>query len=256
VSAVPALEVDTVTKRFGGLLAVDRVSLSAEPNAITTLIGPNGAGKTTLFNVISGFDRLDRGRVHFEGRRIDRLKPWKVARLGMVRSFQTPTGFPKLTVWENLMVGGATPGAESLLSAFAGGRAWRGAENEVRERARQVLTDLDIWKRRDTLLEDLTAGETKLVDFARQLMARPRMLLLDEPASGVDPGHIRRLSQLIRHLKESGLALFVIDHNLSFIMGIADFVYVLADGQVIASGPPEAVSRDPVVIETYLGKVA
>jgi len=253
---VATLGIDRVTKRFGGLVAVDDVSLTASSGSITALIGPNGAGKTTLFNVITGFERAERGSIVFEGQRIARPSPWRMARLGMVRTFQTPVGFPKLSVWENLLVGGCRAGSESLVAALAGPRVWRRDVRGRAEEAERLLAELDLWGARDSLLEDLSAGETKLVEFARQLMARPRMLLLDEPASGVDPAHIERLAELITELNERGIAILIIDHNLSFILSIAHVVYVLAEGQVISKGNPETVARDPRVVETYLGEVA
>jgi branched-chain amino acid transport system ATP-binding protein len=250
---VPELVVEGVTKRFGGLLAVDSVSLTVRDGTITALIGPNGAGKTTLFNVVTGFEPADGGTIGFDGRRIDRLRPWRIARLGMVRTFQTPTGFPNLSVWENLMVGGSDPRSESVASALLGPRLWVRAQHDTDAHADELLDELELSHRRDTPLEELSAGETKLVEFARQLMCRPRMLLLDEPASGVDPDGIGRMSDLIRRLNAGGITVLVIDHNLSFVLGIADDVYVLADGKVIAHDDPEAVSRHPRVIETYLG---
>jgi ABC-type branched-subunit amino acid transport system ATPase component len=250
---MPLLEVEGVTKRFGGLTAVDSASLTAGEGSITALIGPNGAGKTTLFNVITGFEAANEGRIVFDGKPVHGKKPWQVARLGMVRTFQTPVGFPTLSVWDNLMVSGAGDDAESLWKAIVGRRAWAPAMEAVEERAEQVLRDLDLWERRDRLIEDLGAGEQKLVEFARQLVNEPRMLLLDEPASGVDPVAIGRLRELILSLKERGISMVVIDHNLGFILSIADSVYVLAEGAVIAHGPPDAIARDPRVIETYLG---
>jgi branched-chain amino acid transport system ATP-binding protein len=253
---VAELLVEGVTKRFGGLLAVDAVSLSAEADAITALIGPNGAGKTTLFNAVTGFEPADAGAISFAGRRIERLKPWRIARLGMVRTFQTPIGFPTLSVWENLMVGGSDPRSEGVASALLGPRTWWREQRGTHRRAEELMDQLDLSHRRDTPLEDLTAGETKLVEFARQLMSGPRMLLLDEPASGVDPAHIGRLAALIKRLHGEGIAVLVIDHNLSFILSIAHVVYVLGEGRLIAQGTPEAVSRDAKVIETYLGSGA
>jgi branched-chain amino acid transport system ATP-binding protein len=251
---MPLLEVENVTKRFGGVTAVDSASFSAGDGAITALIGPNGAGKTTLFNVITGFEAANEGRIVFDGNEIHGRKPWQVARLGMVRTFQTPVGFPTLSVWDNLMVSGAGDDAESLWKAIVGRRAWGPALAPVEERAEEILHELGLWDRRDRLVEDLGAGEQKLVEFARQLIGEPRMLLLDEPASGVDPVAIGRLRELILSLSERGLSMVVIDHNLGFILSIADTVYVLAEGSVIAHGPPDTIAQDPRVVETYLGQ--
>jgi ABC-type branched-subunit amino acid transport system ATPase component len=251
---MPLLRVEGITKRFGGVTAVNEASMSAGEGSITALIGPNGAGKTTLFNVITGFEAANEGRIVFDGEEVLGKKPWQVARLGMVRTFQTPVGFPTLSVWDNLMVSGASDEAESLWKAILGRRAWGPEVTSTEERAEEVLRDLDLWDRRDRLIEDLGAGEQKLVEFARQLVNEPRMLLLDEPASGVDPVAIGRLRELILSLKQRGLSMVVIDHNLGFILSIADTVYVLAEGSVIAHGPPDTIAQDPRVIETYLGQ--
>jgi ABC-type branched-subunit amino acid transport system ATPase component len=249
---VPDLVAQGVTKRFGGLTAVDDVSMSVREGSITAMIGPNGAGKTTLFNVLTGFERADGGTIEF-GRRLERLPPWRIARLGLVRTFQTPIGFPKLSVWENLMVGGSDHGSESVSSGLLGPRRWGRRERDANDRATQLLADLRLQDYRDALLEDLPPGDVKLVDFARQLIARPKMLLLDEPASGVDPGNIGRLSDLIRRINRQGITILIIDHNIGFVLGIAQHVYVLAEGTVIADGPPEEIARDERVIEVYLG---
>ena len=250
----PILELSGVTKLFGGVIAVRGVDMSVLPGSITAVIGPNGAGKTSLFNVVTGFEEPTEGSVLFQGEEVTGLEPWRVAQRGLIRTFQTPTGFPALSVWENLMVGGTEHRLESLWGALRG--VWRSGETTTNERARQVLTDLGLWERRDTLLADLPPGDVKLVDFARQLMARPLMVLLDEPASGVDSGSIERLGNLIRRIREQGVTVLVIDHNIGFVLGIADEVHVMSLGQVIASGPPDEVVRDPEVIEIYLGRSA
>ena len=248
------LDVAGVTKRFGGVVAVSKVDLSAEEGSIVAVIGPNGAGKTSLFNVVSGFDNPDEGSVTFDGTRVERMTPWQIARQGLVRSFQTPVGFPELSVWENLMVAGSDRAAEPVLSALSGG--WKRSESETNDRARTLLGQLDLDEARDTRLADLTPGDVKLVDFARQLMVRPKMMLLDEPASGVDPASIGRLSNLIQGVREDGITVLVIDHNIGFVLGIADVVHVMALGEVIARGTPEEIVKDPAVVEIYLGKRA
>ncbi len=248
------LEVRGVTKLFGGVAAVAGVDMAVDSGSITAVIGPTGAGKTSLFNVVTGFEEPPSGTVGFQGEDVTSLQPWQVAQKGLIRSFQTPTGFPALSVWENLMVGGSDARSESLRTSLTGG--WRDAEAVTHETARQLLEDLDLWEMRDTLLADLSPGDVKLVDFSRQLMAKPVMLLLDEPASGVDPASIHRLSGLIRRIRDQGVTVLVIDHNIGFVLGIADRIHVMSLGKVIASGPPDEVVKDPTVIEIYLGRSA
>ncbi|HEU4917594.1 MAG TPA: ABC transporter ATP-binding protein [Acidimicrobiia bacterium] len=252
--SVPILEVRGVKKLFGGVAAVNGVDMAIEPGSITAVIGPNGAGKTSLFNVVAGFEEPTDGTIEFQGEEVTGSQPWQIAKKGLVRSFQTPTGFPALSVWENLMVGGSGARHESLWAGLAGG--WRREEVATNQRARRLLEDLDLWEMRDTLLADLPPGDVKLVDFARQLMAEPVMLLLDEPASGVDPGSIHRLSGLIRHVRDQGVTVLVIDHNIGFVVGIADQIHVMSLGKVISSGSPTQVVKDPTVIEIYLGRSA
>lgn len=248
----PLLELNAVTKVFGGVTAVRGVDLSIQPSTITAVIGPNGAGKTSVFNVVTGFEEPSAGTVLFQGEDVTGLEPWRVARKGLIRTFQTPTGFPALTVWENLMVAGTEDRFESVSAALRG--VWHSGEITTNEAASQLLTDLGLWELRETLLADLPPGDVKLVDFARQLMARPVMMLLDEPASGVDSGSIERLGNLIRRIRDQGVTVLVIDHNIGFVLGIADEVHVMSLGQIIASGPPDEVVGDPQVIEIYLGR--
>ncbi len=249
---VSLLEAKGVTKVFGGVVAVRDVDISIAEGSISAVIGPNGAGKTSLFNVVTGFEPATRGQVRFDGQSVAGLRPWQVSRRGMIRTFQTPVGFPALSVWENLMVGGTSPRDERLMSALLGG--WKHSERQTSERARLLLDRLGLWERRNDLLSDLPPGDVKLVDFARQLMTGPRLLLLDEPASGVDPASIERLAGVIRSLRDDGVTVLVIDHNIGFVLGIADVIHVMALGELIASGTPEEIMRNPHVIEIYLGK--
>jgi ABC-type branched-subunit amino acid transport system ATPase component len=247
------LETIGVSKTFGGVRAVRDVSMKVEDGSITAVIGPNGAGKTSLFNVISGFEPPSVGTVTFAGIDISGYAPWQVAQRGLVRTFQTPVGFPALSVLENLVVGGMPARSERLVRAIAGG--WRNDQRATQLRAVRLLEDLGLWDLRHERLSDLTPGDVKLVDFARQLMSSPRMILLDEPASGVDPASIERLAQRIRRVRDGdGVSVLVIDHNIGFVLGIADRVHVMSLGEVVASGSPEQITHDPKVIEIYLGR--
>lgn len=248
------LELRGVTKNFGGVVAVRSVDMTVEEGSIVAVIGPNGAGKTSLFNVVTGFETPSAGTIVFDGNDVSGNEAWQVARRGLVRTFQTPVGFPALSVWENLMVAGTAEAEENLWSAIRG--SWRRGDAKVREQARRLLTDLDLWDRRDDVVADLPPGDVKLVDFARQLMIQPRLLLLDEPASGVDPGAIGRLAELIKRVRDDGVTVLVIDHNIGFVLGIADMVHVMALGEVIASGTPEEIVENPKVVEIYLGRSA
>ncbi|MDD9207956.1 ATP-binding cassette domain-containing protein [Georgenia sp. 10Sc9-8] len=228
------------------------MSLDVSRGSITALIGPNGAGKTTLFNLLTGFDAADTGTIELFGERVERLPAWRLARKGMVRSFQTPVGFPTLSVWENLMVA-ASSTSETLLRALAGRRSWKAGESATAQRVAVVLDRLGLADRKDAVLDDLSGGEVKLVDFGRQMLMRPRLLLLDEPAAGVHPTSINRLGEQIRSLRDDGISVVVIDHNMSFVFGVADYLYVLASGSVLAHGTPDEVASDPRVVELYLG---
>jgi ABC-type branched-subunit amino acid transport system ATPase component len=243
-----------VRKAFGGIVALDQVTIEVDPTRVTALIGPNGAGKTTLFNIITGFDRANEGQITFDGIRTERLAPWRIARMGIVRTFQTPVGFPTMTVWENLVVAGSDTGSNTPLAAVFGRRQGRAEQRELTAKATEILDDLGLGDLIDARIGELSAGDRKLVEFARQLMCEPRLLLLDEPAAGVNPEYMNRLSEIIRRIHDRGIALLVIDHNLSFVLGVADHVYVLSAGKVIAEGPPDEVSVDPTVREIYLGR--
>ena len=253
------LVLDQVRKAFGGVLAVADVSATIPQDGITALIGPNGAGKTTLFNAITGFDPPDQGTITFGDRRIDGLPPWRVAELGLIRTFQTPVGFTTLTVRES-MLAAATPWfMESPRAAFGFGLGQRGRDHEREAEARtaEIAVELGLGDLLDVRTDELSAGDRKLLEFARQLMAEPKMLLLDEPAAAVAPANIDKLSRLVRKLcDDRGLGSLIIDHNLSFLMKIADEVHVLDQGVLIASGPPDQIAADPEVMRVYLGEQA
>jgi len=236
-------------KAFGGNVAVHDVSLDLYPDRITALIGPNGAGKTTLFNIITGYERPDSGDITFDGNRVGGMAPWQISRRGVARTFQTPVGFPTMTLWESMQVAGAS---HAVLTGMLTTRGRRETA-ELSRRADEILDNLGLDQLLDTPVDELAAGDRKLAELARQLMSRPRLLLLDEPAAGVNPGAISRLSDLIRDVHRSGIALMIIDHNLSFVLDVADYVHVMANGRIIAEGTPEEIAASPLVRQVYMG---
>jgi neutral amino acid transport system ATP-binding protein len=225
------LQVDEVVRTFDGVRAVDGATLAVEQGSITGLIGPNGAGKSTLFNCVSGFLRADSGRVLLEGRRIDRRAPHRIARAGLVRTFQTPRALARMTVLENVVLGTPHHPGERL------GR-------------RGVRLD----GHADALAGTLSGGQRKLLDLVRALMAEPRLLLLDEPMAGVNPTVRMQLLEHILDLRERrGLTFLIVEHDLDFVMRSSDRVIVMADGRVIAEGTPDEVRADERVVDAYLG---
>jgi ABC-type branched-subunit amino acid transport system ATPase component len=234
--AAPVLEIDGLSKHFGGVAAVAGVSLRLEPGRIYGLIGPNGSGKTTLFNCITGLERRDAGRVLFNGRRIDGLKPFEVARLGIGRTFQIIRVFPELSALENLLV--VTDGP---LAA-------------ARARALELLRFVKLEGLKDEYAGNLSYGQQKLVEFVRVLMRDPTLVLLDEPAAGVNRTLLNDLLDAVRRLRDEGKTILLVEHDMKVVMGLCETVFVLDHGEKIAEGPPGLIQADERVIEAYFGR--
>lgn len=247
------LEVVEVVKRFGGVPAVDAASLSVARGSITALIGPNGAGKTSLFNVISGFERPEAGHVLFKGHRVEGRSPHALARAGLVRTFQTTKILRRMTVLENMLVAGQRQPGEALWRTLAPHPGSR-RERQLQERAQELLTWVRLHSHADAYAGTLSAGQRKLLEFARALMAEPRMLLLDEPMAGVNPALREQLLEQIQGIRNrDGITILLIEHDLETVMAISDTVAVMSGGRVIFEGAPHLVQREERVIDAYLG---
>jgi len=232
----PVLSVERVRKSFGGVAAVNDVSLALEPGRIYGLIGPNGSGKTTLFNCITGIERLDAGRVSLRGERIDGLKPWQIARRGIGRTFQIIRVFPELTALENLLV------------------VTRGARAEAERRGRELLEFVRLDDLAGEYAGNLSYGQQKLVEFVRMLMTEPTLILLDEPAAGVNRTLLNDLLDAVSRLRDAGKTVLLVEHDMKVVMGLCETVFVLDHGEKIAEGPPGAIQADARVIEAYFGR--
>ena len=251
----PILAVSAVTKRFGGLLAVDRATFAVTHGSITALIGPNGAGKTTLLDLVSGYDRPDFGAVRFEGRRVDGLASYRVARRGVVRTFQLTRVFAAMSVRDNMMLGAQRHPGEGLHRLAFSRAAVRRAEAAARERAERLLRAFALDAKASEYAGALSGGQRKLLEFARALMAEPRLVLLDEPMAGVNRAlGAKLLDEVERLRREEGMTFLFIEHDMDIVMQRADRVVVMAEGQVVAEGPPEFIRRDQRVIDAYLGR--
>ena len=237
--------------------AVRDADLAVRHGSLTALIGPNGAGKTTAFNLISGFVRPDSGRVSFQGEDVTGLRADRVARRGLVRTFQLTRVLAKMRVIENVMLASADQPGENLLVAAFQPRRWRAREREVHERALAVLEDVGLAAKADDYAGTLSGGQRKLLEIGRALMSEPRMLLLDEPMAGVNPTLGRELIEYLQRVRaERDLTIMFVEHDMDVVMDISDEVIVMADGTDIAVGPPEMVRADQRVIDAYLGTEA
>ena len=251
------LECHGVTKRFGGLVAVNKVDIDVKPRTIHSIIGPNGAGKTTLFNCITGFYRIDEGRIIYNGERIDGLAPDEVARMGIARTYQNIRLFANVTVLENVLIGMHSHLTSWLIEPVLGLRRFREEERQAREEAFKLLRFLDLEDKAFFIAKNLPYGEQRRVEIARALALRPKVLLLDEPTAGMNPRETEETMALIKRLRdELDITIVLIEHDMKVVMNISDIISVLDYGEKIAEGTPHEIRTNPRVIEAYLGRGA
>lgn len=248
------LEANGVVKHFGGIRAVNEATLDVEKGSITALIGPNGAGKTTLFNVLTGFYRPDNGAITFDGAPIGGRTPYSIARRGMVRTFQITKALAAMPVIDNMMLAAPDQPGEKLRNVVFRPAAVRSREKEVHAQSMELLEVFNLHEKADDYAGTLSGGQRKLLELARALMTRPRLLMLDEPMAGINPTLGRRLLDHMQRLRgEDGVTFLFIEHDMEVVMNHSDRVIVMAEGRVIAAGEPHEVRADKGVIDAYLG---
>ncbi|WP_346109940.1 ABC transporter ATP-binding protein [Nonomuraea maheshkhaliensis] len=248
----PILVVDKVVRRFGGLTAVDVEHVEIQRGSITALIGPNGAGKTTFFNQLTGFDTADSGAWTFNGRSMNGVPAHKVVRNGMVRTFQLTKALSRLTVLENMRLGAQKQKGESFWRAMIPS-FWRGQEDEITQRAEELLVRFKLDAKSEDFAGSLSGGQRKLLEMARALMVEPELVMLDEPMAGVNPALTQSLLGHVKDLREQGMTVLFVEHDMDMVRDISDWVIVMAQGAVIAEGPPSTIMSDERVIDAYLG---
>ncbi len=245
------LEVDRLTRRFGGLTAVNNLSFQIEPGTIHGLIGPNGAGKTTTFNVISGYYKPSAGRVVYDGRDISGMKTSAITELGLVRTFQATTLFHEFTVYDNVLVGCHLTARVDAFSVLLGLNKDR--EEKARARVDEILDFMELSDLKDELCSNLPHGLQRALGIAVALATGPKLLMLDEPFTGMNPEETRRMMELIRQVRDSGVTILLVEHDMQAVMGLCEHITVLNFGSLLAEGAPEAIRANPEVVEAYLG---
>jgi ABC-type branched-subunit amino acid transport system ATPase component len=248
----PILKAEGVRRAFGGLVAVDVAHLEVQRGTITALIGPNGAGKTTFFNLLTGFDRPSRGEWVFDGRRADRMRSYQVARAGMVRTFQLTKALTRMTVMDNMLIGAGDQLGERFWAGLIP-PLWKAQEAANRAKAMELLERFKLVDKREDYAGELSGGQRKLLEMARALMLDPKMVMLDEPMAGVNPALKQSLLEHIKDLREDGMTVLFVEHDMDMVHEIADWVAVMAAGQLITEGTPDQISADRRVIDAYLG---
>ena len=248
----PILVARDMVRHFGGLMAVDVEHVEIQRGSITALIGPNGAGKTTFFNLLTGFDEPNRGRWEFDGVEMSGVAPHKTAKMGMVRTFQLTKSLTKLAVIENMKLGATDQRGEKWWNALLPS-LWRAQEAEIEARADELLSRFSLGHMRDEYAGALSGGQRKLLEMARALMTNPRLVMLDEPMAGVNPALKQSLNDHIRGLRDEGMTVLFVEHDMDMVHDVSDWVIVMAEGRVIAEGTPDQISSNTAVIDAYLG---